>query len=290
MTALQAVEELDAGPIWGTADFPAPRRTAPQEQRLQRRGHRGRDRAGPRGRRQGRRPGFVPGPRRPRLGRLRPALRQADRAFRWSDPHRGDPAPIRAADGSPGVRTTLCGVELSVYDAHPGPPPHPAARAPCWRSGGALLVATGDGTLWIGQPAGPDGARAALKLPATRALDDRLRKYRRPVAATGDHLPPRPARSGAAFRVLQRRHVHRAVPSARRRAAPRHRDDTRVLVLAGGEVFSNGIHLGVTEAAPSPPTEAWRNITAIDDVCRKIITCTDRWWWRRSAATRVPAG
>jgi len=52
--------------------------------------------------------------------------------------------------------------------------------------------------------------------------------------------------------------------------------DTRVLVLSGGEVFSNGIHLNVIEAAPHPAVEAWRNINAIDDVCRSIIRCTSQ--------------
>ena len=52
------------------------------------------------------------------------------------------------------------------------------------------------------------------------------------------------------------------------------RQDTRVLVVGGGEVFSNGIHLNVIEAAPQPALEAWRNINAIDDVCRGIITCS----------------
>jgi putative two-component system hydrogenase maturation factor HypX/HoxX len=49
--------------------------------------------------------------------------------------------------------------------------------------------------------------------------------------------------------------------------------DTRVLVIRGGEIFSNGIHLNVIEAAPNPELEAWHNINAIDDVCREIITC-----------------
>ena len=47
-----------------------------------------------------------------------------------------------------------------------------------------------------------------------------------------------------------------------------------MLVLRGGETFANGIHLNVIEAAPRPEIEAWRNIQAIDDVCREIITCT----------------
>ena len=61
-------------------------------------------------------------------------------------------------------------------------------------------------------------------------------------------------------------------------AAVRHAaaQDTRVLIIRGGEIFSNGIHLNVIEAAPSPSVEAWQNIKAIDDVCREIITCTQQ--------------
>src|SRR5262245_66658140 len=51
---------------------------------------------------------------------------------------------------------------------------------------------------------------------------------------------------------------------------------TRVLVITGGDVFSNGIDLNVIHAAPSPALEAWRNINAIDDVCRQIVTSTNQ--------------
>ena len=61
-------------------------------------------------------------------------------------------------------------------------------------------------------------------------------------------------------------------------AALRHAtaQDTRVLLLRGGQPFSNGIHLGVIDAAPDPAAEAWDNIVAIDDVCAEIITCVDQ--------------
>jgi putative two-component system hydrogenase maturation factor HypX/HoxX len=60
-------------------------------------------------------------------------------------------------------------------------------------------------------------------------------------------------------------------------AALRHtaKQDTRVLVIRGGRsagVFSNGIHLNVIEAAPNPALAGWRNIVAIDDVCRQLLT------------------
>jgi putative two-component system hydrogenase maturation factor HypX/HoxX len=52
--------------------------------------------------------------------------------------------------------------------------------------------------------------------------------------------------------------------------------DTRVLLLRGGQPFSNGLHLGVIDASPNPAAEAWDNIHAIDDVCEQIITCVDQ--------------
>jgi putative two-component system hydrogenase maturation factor HypX/HoxX len=48
-------------------------------------------------------------------------------------------------------------------------------------------------------------------------------------------------------------------------------EDTRILVVTGTEhAFSNGIHLGVIEAAEDPAAEAWDNINAIDDLCLAI--------------------
>jgi putative two-component system hydrogenase maturation factor HypX/HoxX len=64
----------------------------------------------------------------------------------------------------------------------------------------------------------------------------------------------------------------RLVGAIRRAAA----QDTRVLIIRGGDPFSNGIHLNVIEAADDPRRETWHNINAIDDVCREIITCTDQ--------------
>ncbi|MCK2215494.1 enoyl-CoA hydratase/isomerase family protein [Actinomadura sp. ATCC 31491] len=50
--------------------------------------------------------------------------------------------------------------------------------------------------------------------------------------------------------------------------------DTRVLVVRGGEVFSNGIHLNVIEAARRPALEAWMNINAMNAVCQEIAGCS----------------
>ena len=65
----------------------------------------------------------------------------------------------------------------------------------------------------------------------------------------------------------------RRLTAALRHAASQ---DTSVLLIRGGDVFCNGIHLAVIDAAPSPAMEAWRNIIGIDDVCREIIGCSSQ--------------
>ena len=290
VTALSAVAELDGGPVWATRRFPVPA-VPPRKSALY---------AGPvtdaaaelalevvalaAG------PGPAPGP--PPPGRPRPVMTQADRAFCWSDPTAHVLRRIRAADGAPGVRTELAGLPVSVFDAHDGaghlagapttaPPGPPGSIA--LRRHGAVLVRTGDGAVWVGQ-ARPAPVRPGprVKLPAAAVLGERVADVPEVIAPLVGDDP--------GFREITYRRVgdvgvlsfdfyngaastaqcHRLASALRFASA----QDTRVLLLQGGEVFCNGIHLGVVEARRDPAAEAWRNITAIDDVCREIITCT----------------
>ena len=51
----------------------------------------------------------------------------------------------------------------------------------------------------------------------------------------------------------------------------------KVIVLAGGrEFWSNGMHLGVIEAAASPADESWANINAIDDLACAVVHTSDK--------------
>jgi putative two-component system hydrogenase maturation factor HypX/HoxX len=284
VTALQAVEEMDAGPIWATRsiDLDAAAQTksgayngpvADSAIALVREVvAKAAD------------PTFTPEPldeSAPDVtGRLRPSMRQADREFSWSDSSASILRRIRAADGSPGVRTTLCGLAMSVYDAHAGPALAGEPGEVVLRHDDAVLVRTGDGAVWIGHVRTADG----VKLPATVALGRQLRAVPELLQPLGD------ADGGGGRRSLSyRRHGDVGVLDVnfyngamstdhcrRLTAALRHatRQATRVLLVRGGEVFSNGIHLNVIHAAPSPALEAWRNINAIDDACREIITCT----------------
>ncbi|MEV6343497.1 enoyl-CoA hydratase-related protein [Actinoplanes sp. NPDC051851] len=214
----------------------------------------------------------------------RPAMTQADRAFDWSAPTETVLRRIRAADGVPGVRTRVGGLEAYAYDAHPGVARGARPGTILARRQGAVLVATGDGSLWIGhlRPVTEGG----IKLPATTALGERLRGVpNSPVEAYAEPEAPnayrqvRYRRAGPVGWLSFDFYNGAMAPGHCRRllAALRHAagQDTRVLVLRGGiEAFSNGLHLNVIESAPDPAGATWANIRAINDVCREIITCT----------------
>jgi putative two-component system hydrogenase maturation factor HypX/HoxX len=173
VTALQATAIMDGGPVWGSRTFPIPADDPPRKSSLY---------AGPvteaaaslalevvdkvtdRS--------FTPRvvhPGRPGVpGRERPLMRQSDRSFDWTDPSTDIIRKIRAADGSPGVRATLAGCPVSVFDAHPGRPPVPGPPgAIAHISHGAVLVNTGGEpgeAVWIGRARTFDGPRAGIKL------------------------------------------------------------------------------------------------------------------------------
>ena len=282
VTALQAVEELDAGPVWATRTFGMPA-AAPRKSALY---------AGPVADAalecvlevvaKAGDPGFRP--TEPGVAGPRPAMKQADRAFDWSDPADLIVRRIRAADGSPGARTRVAGRDVYAYDAHPGLTRGARPGAVLGRRQGAVLVATGDGSVWLGHLRDA-GAPGGIKLPATTLLGRQLR------GVPQSPLPPGEEPEGPVYRQIRYRragavgwltfdfyngamspgHCRRLLTAFRHAAA----QDTRVLVLRGGtEAFSNGIHLNVVEAAADPAGAAWANIKAINAVCRELIACT----------------
>jgi putative two-component system hydrogenase maturation factor HypX/HoxX len=279
VTALQAVEEMDAGPIWATRTFPMPAAT-PRKSSLYN---------GPVADaavecvmevvRKAGDPTFVPTPlaiaERPVRGTgLQPMLRQVDRAFDWEDDAETIVRRIRAADGFPGVRTELAGVTVNAFDAHLGSATGPPGKLLAHRDG-AVLVGTGTGSVWIGHLKAPGG----VKLPATTLLRGKVRSVpRSPIAPYSQIGYTRQGDVG----VLTFRFYNGALSTRQCRrlgVGLRHalNQDTRVLVLRSGEdVFSNGIHLGVIEAAADPAAEAWANIRAINAVCRRIITASNQ--------------
>ncbi|MDH3680866.1 MAG: enoyl-CoA hydratase-related protein [Acidimicrobiia bacterium] len=290
VTALQAVEEMDAGPIWATRTFGLA--TEPVRKGSLYNGAvadaavdmideiatKARD------------PHFVPVPldyrRSDVWGRLRPTMKQANRAFSWEQTTDEILRRIRAADGAPGVRTILGGRNVSVFDAHRGPDERLRPGTIIGARHGSVLVTTGDGSLWVGQAKPvPTETERSIKLPAAALLRDRLVDV--PTTLGDPAVPVHGRRDDVTYErrgdvgVVSFDFYNGAMstPQCRRLTAALRRateQDTKVLLLRGGETFSNGIHLNVIEAADNPVAEAWANINAIDDLCRTIITCTDQ--------------
>lgn len=286
VTALQAVEEMDAGPIWSTCEFEMPADVRKSElyngpvsdaalycirdvvEKFTR--------------------GFVPVPldytQAHVNGRLQPNMKQTDRAFSWFDCAEFIKRNIDAADGQPGVLASLAGEQYYLYDAHldarSGTPGDILAV-----QDDAVLVAAGDHSVWIGslkRKAQP--GEETFKLPARHVLAGKLAG----VAVQDGFIASHTADSAGyqPIRYRQYGHVgeltfefyngamsteqcHRLVAALRWAKA----QDTQVLLIKGGRgSFSNGVHLNVIHAAVVPGLEAWANIQAIDDVCQEMLS------------------
>ena len=291
VTVLQAVAEMDAGPVWAHAPFPM--RLASKGSLYRRELTEAAVKAvleavGKFGR--GERPVAAESLGAACRGRARPPMKQADRAIDWSrDATATVLRKIHSADGFPGVRDTLLGREVRLFGAHEEATLRGAVPGSVIATReGAILRATVDGAVWITHlEAVPAEGEPTLKLPAAQVLGDALAGV--PESAVAIDAPA----DGATWREIRYEEegevgvllfaFHNGAMSTgqceRLLAAIRHARSrpTKVLVLAGGPDFwSNGIHLNAIEASGRPADASWENINAIDDVAREIVTMDDR--------------
>ncbi len=278
VTVLQAEREMDAGPVWATADFPMRDATKSSLYRNEvteaaiaavletlRRFERG---------------AFVP----ERISRSiwHPPMMQRDRAIDWDrDSTDAVLRKVRSADGNPGLKSRLCGRAVHLCDAHAAEGLKGKPGEIIGTSGPAIAIATADGAVWIGRlrdAASPH----PFKLPAAQVLRNSIGEVPDlPIDGTiGYREIFYEEISGAGF--LHFRFYNGAMSTAaceRLLAAYRAAllRPTRVLVLMGGPDFwSNGMDLNLIEAADSPADESWRNINAIDDLAEAILRTEDR--------------
>ncbi|WP_169811086.1 enoyl-CoA hydratase-related protein [Nocardia amamiensis] len=284
VTALTAVEEMDAGPVWSTRTFALPWRRksavyntvvadAAIECLLE-----ALDKAGR---------GLSPTPQtetpqQVAHARPRPAMRRGDRRIRWSDDATTILSLIHASDGSPGASATIADLPMLVYDADHGRNDPPAAPGTVLgRREDAIEIACGDGSIWIGRlrfsggtdpsckgPAPQVLARAGFPVPALPIVDETRKSREIRYQRKGDigfltiDFYNGAMGSGQCRRLL----------AAFAYAAAQ---NTKVLVLENdGAYFSNGIDLSAVDLSEDPEGEAWRNLLAINNVCRAILTCS----------------
>ena len=292
VTVLQAVGEMDAGPVW--AHRPFAMRSAPKSSLYRREVTEAAVAAvieALQSFARGEHPVAAAELGVAARGRARPLCRQADRAIDWArDDTLAVLRKIHSADGFPGVRDEILGRPVRLFGAHAegtlrGPAPGEVFAT---RHGG-ILRATRDGAVWIShlQAIAPEGGEPTLKLPATEVLGNALAGVAEISCAVDA------PEQGPTWRELRYEehgevgvlhfafHNGALSPSQCRRllAALQHAKTrpTRVLILAGGPDFwCNGIHLNAIEATGSPADASWESINAIDDVAREIVLTTDR--------------
>ena len=289
VTVLQAEAEMDAGPIWASAVFPL--REAKKSSTYRNEVTQAATEAVLQAVQRFATGCFVP----PRLsdcsdarGRLRPLMKQVDRAIDWQ---REDTATvlrkINAADGFPGVADSLFGAPCHIFDAWPeavlcGAPEAQAGDLLARRET-AVLRKTIDGAVWLGHARREGG----FKLPVALAFgtesavlpDEPLDGWWRLEGSTWQDISYEES-GGVGF--LHFEFYNGAMSSAqcgrlRTALAWAKQRPVRVLVLMGGADFwSNGIHLNVIEAAESPADESWNNINAMNDLARELIETGDQ--------------
>lgn len=295
VTVLQAVEEMDAGPIWAAEAFDIPEHaeaggiaksdlyrneladaaSAAVRRAVERfASHR-----------------FVPRTA-PDGGVTRPYFRQERRAVDWTGEGTDAVArKLRTADSSPGVLDTLGGREFYLFGGQPEDELRGAPGTLLATRDGAVCRATVDGAVWLSalRPRRAADGPSTAKAPAATVLAQAGLLSGVPEIAA----PLRPHHKRQTWAPI-RYHEHDGVGMLRfsfpggamsttdcRRLLAAYRyagsRPTRVLVLgAQRDVFSHGIHLGAIEAAADPARESWANINAMDDLVEAILTTRDK--------------
>jgi putative two-component system protein, hydrogenase maturation factor HypX/HoxX len=275
VTVLQAQAEMDAGPVWAAERFPmrAAKKSSLYRNEVTEAAVRAVTHA------LERYPEYRTGRWRPTVqdcddpivrGRFRPLMRQADRAIEWArDDTETVLRKVNSADGFPGVRDSLFGQTCHLYDAQP----FDAVGAPgsmLGRAGDGVVRAALDGAVWIGHVRRAD-AEVPIKLPTVVAFPE-LVEVAEEKALSPIHYEEVDSVGYLHFALYNGAMGTTACERLREAFEAARRRPTRVIVLMGGpDFYGNGLDLNLIEAAASPADESWRNINAMDDLCRAIL-------------------
>ncbi|MGA9855596.1 MAG: hydrogenase maturation protein [Gammaproteobacteria bacterium] len=286
VTVLQAEKELDAGPVWAWRRFPM--RLARKSSLYRHEVTEAAVEAVFEAIKKFASHSFVPRPATScdpeRVGQSHARMSQTDLRIDWrNDAISTVLRKLYASDGDPGVEDELCGLRVRLFDARPETRLRGLPGKLIARSGEAVCRATTDGAIWIGYLKEVVPGNKTLKLPASQVLSkypDIIQKliFMHEPDQTADGMDEICYLEKDAVGYLYFDFYNGAMSTSQclrlleayRRARQR---PTRVIVLMGGQDFwSNGLNLNCIEAAASPADESWRNINAMDDLCREIIS------------------
>ena len=294
VTVLQAAEEMDAGDIWDSQEFPIERTsedsltksslyTGEVTKSAVRAVLQSVDR-------------FIEGVKPVPLdyrdpmvtGRLQTKMKSADRMVDWNQSAEDIACIVRMSDGNPGALVSFRkrGNEADSFRAFGAfvQKNDPIGEAPVGEVIGhrdeAICVQCGDGAVWLSHL-----KKNKFKLPATSWLPQPSEKeLTAPLLEITHGSTPKTFQeiwfthqSGVTYLHFD---FYNGAMSTRQCMGLTEtlrdiKQDGRckVLVLLGGyNTFSNGIHLNVIEAAENSADESWENINAINDVVQEVFS------------------
>ena len=285
VTILQAVEKMDAGPIWASVEFKMRDLTKGELYRHEV------TQAAAKGILQAlqnfEQGDFKPTPldyENPNVkGRWNPKTKQKDFAFSWADAVEDILRKIRAADSDPGVLVELDGQAFFAYGGHREGQIQGVQGQILAQRNQAICVGAGAGAIWLTHLKSVEPG--SIKLPAMLVLAQKnIPKSELSPFESVDYPTWQEIRFeqegeigylyfdfyNGAMSTNQCQRLREAIVEAKTKV--------QMLVLMGGrDVWSNGIHLNVIEAAKNPAQESWENIHAIDDLILEIINSTSHY-------------
>lgn len=286
VTILQAVEKMDAGPVWATAKLPMKnvsksflyrhQVTNAALQALLEAILRFEEKE------------FIPKSIEETIinkkGKWNRSTNEDDFKFSWNDETEAIMRKINAADSFPGAVCKILEEEYFAYGVEEEEILKGEPGEVLTKRNHAVCIATKDAAIWIQcLKKKEDGA---IKLPSTIALgtkanaislsainifeDDHSIKTFREISyeETNEVGYLHFNFYNGAMGTEQCNRLQQAFIEAKHR-------NTKLIVLMGGQdIWSNGIHLNLIEAAENPAQTSWENINAMDDLIKEII-CTD---------------
>lgn len=281
VTVLQASEEMDAGDIWSTCNFPM--RNVGKSTLYRHEVTQAAMVAVIEAVKKAEDADFIP----EKLdysnedvkGKLHQPVKLSDRKINWEDTTGNILKKMNAADSNPGVLDSIYGKPFYLFGAHKEDILKGNAGSIIAKRNNALCIGTGNGAIWITHLKNKNGG---IKLPAAYALGDLINNIPEVSIDAFENHPSHTFQEIRYEEANQIGYLHFNFYNGAMSTDQCHQlrnafikakqQNTKVIVLTGGhDIWSNGIHLNIIENSENPGDESWKNIVAINDLIKEIL-------------------
>lgn len=287
VSIIQAVERMDAGPLWATHNFKMRAATKAELYRneVAHAAAKGILEAISHLEKKDFTPEIVNKEDLSVKGRWNKKTSQKDFGFSWEENTTEIVRKIRAADSAPGVSIDLFGKKYYCYGAHLESFLKGKTGEILAQRNDAICIATKDAAIWITHLKASE--EKSVKLPATIAINNSSKEI------SVSEWSPFENKTGETWQEIRFEQdndigylyfdFYNGAMSASqcnrlREVFIEAKTKSKMIVLMGGkDVWSNGIDLNIIEASESPAETAWENINALDDLILEIIQSTSNY-------------